>query len=132
VGRLFWTFPDGLPGAGLVLLRLAIGAALLGRCLTNMPVEPALLAALCVAEGLAAVLLWSGLGTRVCGAGVAAAELWRAYSDPVDVFIHVLLAALGAALALLGPGAFSIDARIFGWRRIDAGRPSKGSNDDSN
>jgi putative oxidoreductase len=30
-----------------------------------------------------------------------------------------LLAAIGAALALLGPGAWSVDARLFGWRRID-------------
>ena len=30
-----------------------------------------------------------------------------------------LLAAIGAALGLLGPGAWSVDARLFGWRRID-------------
>jgi hypothetical protein len=26
---------------------------------------------------------------------------------------------IGAGLALLGPGAWSVDARLFGWKRID-------------
>jgi hypothetical protein len=31
----------------------------------------------------------------------------------------VLLAALGAGLALLGPGAWSVDAHLFGWKRVE-------------
>ena len=27
--------------------------------------------------------------------------------------------AMGAALELVGPGAWSVDARLFGWKRID-------------
>ena len=33
--------------------------------------------------------------------------------------VYVLVATLGAALALLGTGAWSVDARLFGWKRID-------------
>jgi hypothetical protein len=31
----------------------------------------------------------------------------------------ILLAVVGAALAMLGPGVTSIDARLFGRKRID-------------
>jgi len=34
-----------------------------------------------------------------------------------------MLAALGAALAMVGPGAWSIDARLFGRKRIDIRKP---------
>jgi hypothetical protein len=34
---------------------------------------------------------------------------------------HVLLGTLGAAVALVGPGAWSVDARLFGWKRINIG-----------
>ena len=130
MGRLFWTFPDGLPGAGLLLMRLALGSGVLARCLWAWPPEPFPLVALCVAESLAAVMLCVGLGTHVWGAGAAAVELYRAYSNPGHLLVHLLLATIGVSLALLGPGAFSIDASRFGWRRIDL--PSKGSHDDSN
>ena len=29
-----------------------------------------------------------------------------------------MLGTLGVALALLGPGGWSVDARLFGWKRI--------------
>ena len=32
---------------------------------------------------------------------------------------NILLASMGAALALVGPGALSVDAWIFGLKRID-------------
>jgi putative oxidoreductase len=131
VRRLFWTFPDGLPGAGLLLLRLAMSSVLLARWLIAWPTGSVLVIALCVAESLAALLLCVGLGTPVWGAGITVVELWRAYANPQQFPMHLLLAALGAALALLGPGAFSIDACMFGWRRIEV-PPSKGSHDPSN
>jgi putative oxidoreductase len=37
----------------------------------------------------------------------------------MDPSIYILLSSMGAALALLGPGAWSVDARLFGWKRIN-------------
>jgi uncharacterized membrane protein YphA (DoxX/SURF4 family) len=66
----------------------------------------------------AAILLLTGLSTPVAGTLVAIIELWATFSLPGDPWTHILLGALGAALALLGPGAWSVDARLFGWKRI--------------
>lgn len=66
-----------------------------------------------------AILLVAGLWTPVAGAVVALIELWNAYSRHGDLWFHILLGTLGVALALLGPGAWSFDSRLFGWKRID-------------
>jgi putative oxidoreductase len=65
-----------------------------------------------------AILLLIGLWTPVAGALMGAAELWLAVMYAADPWVHILLAALGAALAMLGPGAWSVDARLFGRKRI--------------
>jgi hypothetical protein len=65
-----------------------------------------------------AILLIAGLWTPIAGVLVPAVELWAALLEPGDHWIHVLLGTLGAGFALLGPGVWSVDARLFGWKRI--------------
>ena len=72
------------------------------------------------------VFLLAGLWTPVMGGLVALDEVWIAlslYSPPRgDTWIHVFLAALAASVAMLGPGAWSLDARLFGRKRFDIDR----------
>jgi hypothetical protein len=50
---------------------------------------------------------------------VAVIALWSAFLHPADPLSWILLGTLGAALALLGPGGWSADARLFGWKRVE-------------
>jgi uncharacterized membrane protein YphA (DoxX/SURF4 family) len=48
----------------------------------------------------------------------ATAELLMTLTDPSRYESHILLAILAISLAMLGPGAWSVDAQIFGRKRI--------------
>jgi uncharacterized membrane protein YphA (DoxX/SURF4 family) len=67
------------------------------------------------------ILLLIGLATPVAGAVVVLLEIAFAFALPAHVEASILLASFGAALATLGPGLRSIDARLFGRKRIDIG-----------
>jgi len=127
--RLFSTFPNSWPGLGLLLLRISLSIALIyfvtagpsaGRPSESTPFAPDLIAA------LAGFFLIAGLWTPVMGSLVAIDETWIALSPyssrREEVWIHLLLAILSVSVAMLGPGAWSIDARLFGRKRFDIDR----------
>jgi uncharacterized membrane protein YphA (DoxX/SURF4 family) len=67
----------------------------------------------------AGLLLLVGLWTPLAGLLVVVLEAGMLLARPQDPWPHILLATLGGALALLGPGAWSADARLYGWKRVD-------------
>jgi len=67
----------------------------------------------------AGIFLFLGLWTPVCGTVVAAAELWIAVFCIGDRGLAILLAVWGATLAAIGPGAWSLDARLFGRKHFE-------------
>jgi putative oxidoreductase len=79
------------------------------------PIGLATIHVLAIATG---ILLLAGLWTPIAGVVLAIIEIWSAFTHPHDPWSHILLGSLGAALAMLGPGAWSVDARLFGWKRI--------------
>jgi uncharacterized membrane protein YphA (DoxX/SURF4 family) len=118
--RLFSTFAHGAPGAGLLILRVVVGAGCVARAVAILRGgPPAAVAAAATLSIVAGLFLLAGLWTPIAGALVAALGLWFALTLAEDPLASVLLAAIGMSLALVGPGAWSIDARLFGWKRID-------------
>jgi putative oxidoreductase len=116
VQRLFSTFPCGLPGFGLILLR-AVAAIPLIHAGLQTAASPVPVIVEVVTVG-AAILLLIGLWTPLAGGLIAVVELGLALSHPADPWTFVHFGVLGAALAMLGPGGCSVDARLFGRKQI--------------
>jgi len=113
-------FPNGWPGRGLLLLRVVVVVILIHdgvAALIGVPQRESI--ALQVIAAIAGVFLLLGLWTPITGALVALTELWVALTGTDHLRSTVLLAAMGIAIAILGPGALSIDARLFGRKRLD-------------
>jgi uncharacterized membrane protein YphA (DoxX/SURF4 family) len=137
--RLFSIFPGGWPGVGLLLLRAAAGVTAVVGGGVHLSDHGASTPGTWIV-GLPAVacgaLLLVGFLTPVVGATVglgtiAVALSWlpAANSNAFDARLSLtLLVVMDAAIVLLGPGAFSLDARLFGRREIiipQAPRPTK-------
>ena len=119
--RLYSTFAGGWPGIALLLMRLVIGAVVLWhagpRLWSDPPLHILIVYALLT---LAALLLIAGLWTPVAGAVVAAVAISEIITTGAPPVARVLAATIAGALTMLGPGLLSIDARLFGWKRIEA------------
>ena len=113
--RLYSTFPCGPPGAGLLLLRVVTAAPLIHAGLLTTAARSPVATVITLA---AAILLLIGLWTPIAGGLIAAAELSLALSHPAETWTFVHFAVMGAALAMLGPGGCSVDARLFGRKHI--------------
>jgi putative oxidoreductase len=117
--RLFSSFATGWPGVGLLLMRLVGGIALVARAVTPLQSGAPAAVTAAVLGIVAGLFLLAGLWTPIAGLLAAAIWVWFALTQPGDPLASVLLATMGATLALVGPGAWSVDARLFGWKRID-------------
>jgi len=120
VQRLLSTFAGGWPGGGSFTQRLLLGAALLYSCVGCLSAKPVCGTLVPQSIGaLAGVLLVAGLWTPVTGVLTAIVEAWIAFSVPNSAVFPTILGVLGASLAMIGPGAWSLDAWLFGRKHIE-------------
>ena len=118
--RLYSTFAGGAPGIALLLMRLVVGAVVLWHAGPGLSSGPPLHIVVSGFLALAALFLIAGLWTPVAGAVVAVVAISEILRTGELLNGRLLAATIGCALAMLGPGRLSIDARLFGWKRIEA------------
>ncbi len=120
--RLFSTFARGWPGVGLLLIRVAVGISLMidgfERFQSGEAAASVMLRVLAIGDS---ALLIGGLWTPIAGSVVIGLAIGQTVLRHENPYPDILLAAMGAALALVGPGALSMDAWLYGWKRIDIG-----------
>ena len=117
--RLFSTFADGYPGGGILLLRVLAGFGLIYRGIAVMTGAPSAASFVLPLIGAAAgLLILGGLWTPVVGLLGGAVEVSVAFTDPGTQSLAIMLAVLSVSLAMIGPGAWSIDARLYGRKQL--------------
>jgi len=117
--RLFSNFANGWPGRGLLFQRALI-AVVLTNCVVSRLTKAPWSAAFpeLIAAGLGIFILL-GLWTPFAGTLVGLTEGWILLSRPSGSWIPLIVATLGVTLAMIGPGAWSVDAQLFGRKRIE-------------
>jgi uncharacterized membrane protein YphA (DoxX/SURF4 family) len=144
VDRLYSRFPAGSVGLALLLLRLVDGVGLAGEGIhlvvpAGTSAEPTTLLLLGLVLVASAILLMLGLRTTLAGGAAAictaGAALYASHHlklsvDAMDAwaFLFALVFFLSSSLALLGPGGYSLDARLSGWRMIKLSTVQSNSN----
>jgi hypothetical protein len=115
--RLFSMFPGGMPGLGLIILRLCVVSSLLTIVSARGPFAFASWTG--VGLGLLSLLMILGaLTPAACTVGALIETLCLLDRQGTETRYIVFALLVSAALGLLGPGAFSVDARLFGRRLI--------------
>ena len=118
-------FPRGLPGIGLLAVRITVAAMLL---VDGSPYAATPYIGCAIGSLVAVVCLVIGILTPYAAAFAGCMEFWRICAgDNVDLFHLIAAIVVSFALGVLGPGAYSVDNKIFGRRLVNLPLGSKGN-----
>jgi putative oxidoreductase len=117
---LFSTFAEGWPGAGLLLQRV-LTSTILVYCGVSHLLENAgwALGLPYIIAAIAGVLLLLGLWTPLAGITIAMVGVWAFFASSAHCLTAIIVAVLGATTAMIGPGMWSIDARLYGRKHFE-------------
>jgi len=117
IQRLFSCFADSWPGTALLLLRVCVSTAIvLHGMQSGMRTDTAPF--LMAAAWTSAALLLIGFWTPIAGCVAAVTEVVDALAAVPGLLTHIFVIAIAASVVLLGPGAWSIDAYLYGRKRV--------------
>jgi uncharacterized membrane protein YphA (DoxX/SURF4 family) len=127
--RLFSTFPDSWPGVALFLLRAIVGltAIVQGFLYLSRGGKPSaaglIFGVLLTISGICLMIgFLTPIGSILAGVGCVASDSSWLPAPAITLFDNQLVSlemvVMAVSLALLGPGAFALDARLFGRREI--------------
>ena len=118
--RLFSMFPDGWPGFGLLVIRVTAGGLLVCNGAVKLLAQPrsgsVFIHSLAAGGG---TMLVAGCWTPFAAVLLVLLEVSAVVLGESSIRDAAPLAAIGIALATLGPGRLSFDARRYGRRRVD-------------
>jgi hypothetical protein len=116
--RMFWSFPNSWPGAALLLLRVSASSAILVLTLPPTVHLDAPQSLVVAAGWLSAAFVLAGIWTPIASGVLAVDEAAQALAGAPEILAHTLVAAIATSLIFLGPGAWSIDAHVYGRKRL--------------
>jgi hypothetical protein len=99
-------------------MRLVAGTAFIAKAVVTLQSGPSTATPGAMLAILAGLFLLAGFWTPVAGALGTASGIWLLFTCVDDPLSSVLLATIAGGVALVGPGAWSIDSQLFGWKRI--------------
>ena len=100
-------------------MRFVAGGALITQGIAAITREPHIgLVVLQIVAAAAGLSILGGLWTPVTGVLAGMVEAWIAFAQPRAQPLAIVLAALVISLAMIGPGAWSMDARLYGRKQI--------------
>lgn len=127
--RLFSTFPDSWPGAALLLLRAIVGLAAIVQGFLYLSrgarssAGGLLFGVLLAISGVSLMIgFLTPIASILAGVGCVASNISWVPAPATTLFdgplVSLEMIVMAVSIAMLGPGAFALDARLFGRREI--------------